>query len=92
MNLIAKANYFYAGRRLRAGDHFVASDRDGRVLLLLKRAEARGQDPEEALQALREQAKAFGVEVDRRWREARLRSEIANVRASYSTRRLKAEE
>lgn len=109
MNLIAKASYFYAGRRLRAGDQFTASPHDGKALVLLGRAKvAEASEPEpkpkvepkpepkpepdDGLEALRAEAEAAGVTVDRRWRETRLRDEIETARGTYMTRDLRAEE
>jgi len=96
MNLIAKKSFPYGSRRLRAGDSFEASNRDGRLLVLIGRADIPKPAKEppkvevDPLDELRAEAEALGVAVDRRWREARLRDEIGRTR--YMTRDMRAEE
>lgn len=90
----------YATRALQAGDEFEASRQDARVLTALGRArpaqEAAPRDDDAGdggMDALRAEAEAAGVDVDKRWGEKRLRTEIAKAtEGRYERRDLRAED
>lgn len=85
----ATKNFRYGTRALRAGDIFTIGSRDGKILQAVRKAtpylEREPQKPspppedlkQDDLDSLREQARSVGIEVDARWRETRLRKEIA---------------
>lgn len=90
--MVALKPLTYATRRLQAGDQFEAVFRDARVLKAIGKARddyetvapaAPLADPAQpepgSLDALRAEAEAAGVHVDRRWGEGRLRQEIASA-------------
>lgn len=84
--LIASRAMRYGTRALRAGDEFEASRRDARLLVAIGRASEAKEpepvkpEPEDDIEALREEAQALGVHVDGRWGAKRLRDEIAKAR------------
>lgn len=90
----------YATRALQAGDEFEASRQDARVLTALGRARPAqavapqdGDDAPDPLDALRAEAEAAGVDVDKRWGEKRLRTEIAKAtEGRYERRDMRAED
>lgn len=69
----------YGTRRLVAGDVFDASARDARILTAIGKASAHVVEID-PMDALRAEAEALGVKVDGRWKEAKLRDEIAKVK------------
>lgn len=87
MELICTHRMDYGTRRLLPGDIFVAdSERDAKVLIAIRKAKevvkrADVEPPPDNvidgdLTALRAEAEALGVRVDKRWGESRLRAEI----------------
>lgn len=92
--LIATAPMTYRTRRLQAGDPFEVKDRYEATIWTQVRKTARldydvpvaplpsppaPQPTDDGLDALRAEAEAVGVRVDKRWGEARLRQEIASA-------------
>jgi hypothetical protein len=91
--LVALKSITYATRRLQAGDAFDAVARDARILKAIGKARDDYDVPvaplpppavptppaDDGLDALRAEAEAAGVRVDKRWGEARLRAEIAST-------------
>jgi hypothetical protein len=78
MRLIAnRALKKYGTRKLNPGDEFDATDKDGRLLVGLRRArEARAYVFTIDFDELRKKAEALGIKVDGRWSAKRLQSEI----------------
>ena len=74
--MTATKAFRYGTRALKAGDEFTASRADARVLEAIGRATAARVAPP-TLDELRAQAASLGIELDNRWREARLTAEIA---------------
>lgn len=74
MDLIATKKLRYGGRNFTPGEAFTAINRDGRILVGIKKAK---EAPPDDLAALRATAKRLGINVDMRWGARRLREEIA---------------
>jgi hypothetical protein len=78
MDLIATKSFRYAGRALQPGSSFRARNRDGRILVAIKKAmpfpERNARETE--LTKLRSEATALGLDVDMRWGARRLKAEI----------------
>lgn len=75
----------YATRRLMPDDEFYASRRDARILQALgKCRDAENVDPPDGLDNLRAEYESLsGNPADKRWKEKRLREEIAALREPY---------
>lgn len=85
MDLIATKKLRYDGRSLKPGEAFTASNRDGRLLVGIKKAKEApvrpAAPPEDDLAGLRATARRLSISVDLRWGARRLREEIAAKRA-----------
>lgn len=87
MELICTKSMSYNTRRLLPGDVFTARPQDAKLLIAIRKAEARVMRAEVApapkgivkvdLSDLRGHAESLGIVVDKRWGEKRLRFEIA---------------
>lgn len=92
--LQAVGSYRYAWRQLADGELFKAeSEADAMILKALGRAVDAASDAKSAdINALRDQAAAAGIDVDKRRGVARLRSEITATSGSYQRRDMRAED
>lgn len=77
--IVTRACHNHMGTLYQAGESFEGTQRMLNVFSdRLKEAESDATD----IDALRTEAEAKGVKVDKRWREGRLREEIANADAA----------
>lgn len=84
MDLIATKKLRYAGSNLQPGQPFTASNRDGKLLVGIKKAKEAPapSSRDDDLASLRAAAHRLGISVDMRWGTRRLREEIAAKRST----------